>query len=312
MLSFRVLNSGQDVISRKPNGKAQPLVKGTTALEPRHAGPKMADAFPGAFSRATPIVYAHQPLIFGASLLRFHPIEAALVLAENLDYGKDGTRERFLSGYSILAGLVRGNPVESYKWLFEPCANHSLSIKVLSADDGLGDLLKLFSATRFGFTVITQGRLRAMVGISDVLQLYEEGTLDTDLKAKEVASKTITVNGKVPLQAALRTMFENKVRKLVLRGGRRMVSDREIISYVFSPRKLKLTRDSPRSLAQTKLDEVMPVEVEKVAGDTPLREVAVALPRASGNTVICERGVITPWDAVMKPWLTGHLLLRKR
>ena len=272
----------------------------------------MEDAFPGVFSRATPVVYAHQPLIFGASLLRFHPIEAALVLAEKLDYVKEGTRERFLSGYSILAGLARGKPAESYKWLFDTCANHALSLDVLPADERLECLLGLFNRTRFGFTVITQGGERAMVGLSDVLRLYEEGVLDTDVKAKEVASKTITVDGKVTLQAALRTMFENKVRKLVLRGGKTMVSDREIISYIFSPRKLKQTRDSPQSLAQTRVDEVLPVEVEKVAGDTPLREIALALPRASGNTVICERGVITPWDAVMKPWSTGHLLLSKR
>jgi len=282
-------------------------VKPSSSTKQRHTGPKIREVFPGAFSRATPIVHEQQPLLFGASLLRFHPIEAALVLTETFDHSNAGPREKFLSGYTILRGLVKRRPGESYEWLFEPCGRNAISIRTLSSVDRMGTLLNLFQQTRFGFTVITENHLKAMIGMSDVLRLYGEGAVATDLTAKEVASPAITVDAGTTLKAALGIMFERRVRKLVIKGRKGLVSDREIISYIFSPRKLKETRESPSSLARTRIGEAAQVEVDEVPGDKPLREVATDLLGANGNTVMCNGGVVTPWDVVIKPWAAGRL-----
>jgi len=282
-------------------------VKSNTPRRRRQAVPKIRDAFPGVFSRATPIVHEQQPLIFGASLLRFHPIEAALVLSQSFNDSSEGPREKFLGGYSILAGILKRRPGDSYKWLFEPCGKNAVSIRTLKSDESLGTLLDLFQETRFGFTVIKEKHLKAMVGMSDVLRLYGERRVDTKLTAKEVASPAIAVEPGTPLRTALGIMFEKRVRKLVIKGRRALVSDREIISYIFSPLKLKQTRESPGSLARTRIGDAVPVEVDEIPNNSPLHEVAAKLLAANGNTVMCGAGVVTPWDVVIKPWAAGRL-----
>jgi CBS domain-containing protein len=244
----------------------------------------------------------------GASLLRFHPIEAALMVSNVMKREKSES-QHFMGGYSILEGLIKKNPRGYYKWFFEPCGSHSLPIRTLKADQSLGDLLDLFKESGFGYAAIAEGGLRAMVGLTDMLRLYDDGTIKTDLVSKDVASRPFGVSAKTTLKTAIAQMFRRRVRKLVIGGRSAMVSDREVISFIFSPRQLEQTRKSPKSMLEAKVEEARPFEAEGVENLTPIRDVARRLLVSEGNTLFCERGLITPWDAVMKPWAMGRLVL---
>jgi CBS domain-containing protein len=231
------------------------------------------------------------------------------MVSHDLEFSK-GDLQPFLGGYSILEGLNKKNINDYYSWLFEPCGNHAATIRTVNEEQRLGELLDLFMETRFGFAAITDGPLRAMVGLSDMLQLFEDGTLRTDLVSKDVASKPLRVPAGTTLKAAIGRMFEKRVRKLVVDGGSSLVSDREIISFIFSPRQLAKTRKSPKSMLAGSLREVKRLEGESVEDRAPIKDVAHRLLGTEGNTLFCGQGIITPWDAVMKTWAMGHLTLR--
>jgi len=273
---------------------------------PGHA---IGKSIPDVFSRSTPVVPGDEPLVVGASLLRFHPIEAALLVSNDRKATGSTAKQRFIGGYSILAGLVKKDPREYYNWLYEPCVENSVAFRSLNSEDSLGDLLDLFKKTRFGFAAIAEGGLRALVGLTDMLRLYEDGTIKTELLSKDVASRPFRTSPDTTLKSAVGKMFQKRVRKLMIEGGNSLVSDREIISFIFSPRQLESTRKSPRRMLAASVDQAKPVAAEEVGNLTPLRDAARLLLRNEGNTLICEQGIVTPWDVVMKPWAMGRLVL---
>lgn len=62
----------------------------------RTEGPTLRALFSSTFSRSSPMVEADSPTVTAASWLRFHLIEAALVLMRNLEPMRMGTKHLFL------------------------------------------------------------------------------------------------------------------------------------------------------------------------------------------------------------------------
>jgi len=275
----------------------------------RKAGPSLGELFPRIFSRSSPLVEGSSPLVLAGSLLRFHPVEAAMVLTERAQPVRRDSRVAFLGGYSILANLLKVEPARSLKFLFEPCRRNAMILDTVKVDQDLPSLLRLFGETRFGFTTITHGRYFALLGLSDTISLYEQGAIGTGLLAREVASKPVTTGKDTTLRGALRLMFERRIRRLFLKGGDLFVSDREIISYLFSPRKLEATRDAPRTMLNDRMTEAGPISAERIRGDAPLKDASKVLSGTQGSVLMCEGGIISPWDLVMKPFLKGRLAI---
>ena len=50
------------------------------------------------FSRSSPMIEGSDPLLVGASLLRFHPVEAAMVLTDGARPVHTDSKDAFLSG----------------------------------------------------------------------------------------------------------------------------------------------------------------------------------------------------------------------
>jgi len=257
------------------------------------------------------MVEADSPTIIGASLLRFHPIEAALLLVRGLAPARENSKSLFVSGYSILAGLLKQNPRDYYKFMFEPCERSAVRSKSLSADHGIRDLLDLIKETRFGFTTVTDGNLWSLVGLSDLIQLYADGGIETDFLVKDVASPPISLPGGTSLKATIDKMFERRIRRVFVKETEALISDREIISFVFSPLRLKEARDSPSSMLEPKIEEAGPIDVEEVDDGMPVVDAARLMAQRPGITLLCGKGVITPWDLVMKPWNAGRLVVNE-
>lgn len=277
------------------------------AREVSIGSPTLEASFPYLFSRSQPVIDKNSPLVYAASLLRFHSAEAAMMLAEDARPMRIGLKVAFVGGYSILATLVRVSPEKSYSALFEPSGNSAVGVPPLKSVRDLGELLRSFEAARFGFAAVTRGDMFAMVGLSDVIGLYQAGTLGSDLTVREVASPAVRVGRQTSVREALRIMFDRRIRRLFLGRAHAFVSDREVVSSIFSPRRLTDIKRSPGTLLEGTLLDVGPVEAPEVEGDMPLKEAATHLVRSQGRALVCDAGVISPWDLVMKPFLAGHL-----
>jgi CBS domain-containing protein len=292
------------------------LLSSTTSPRSRY-GPRLGDAFPQIFSRSSPAVEKDSPTIYAASMIRFHPVDAAILLMDDgLQPFRVGRKGMFLGGYAILGNLMKQDPENYYRFLFEPCKKSAVPVEELNIKRSLKDLLDLFAESRFGFTIVTDPPLYAMLSLSDVLQLYQSGAIDSGLVAKDVAQKPVFTSGATTIRDALSVMFRRRIRRLFIeesilgRGrGSAFVSDREVISFIFSPRSLEESRESPESMLDAKMGEVGPIDAEQVDDDSPLSEVAKYLTRSQGNCVVCTKGLISPWDVVMKPYLGGRLSL---
>jgi len=270
---------------------------------------KLGKLFQYVFSRTTPVVEADSPTMVGASLLRFHPVDAALLLIKDLKPARVNSRCLFVSGHSVLAGLVKRNPGDYYKLMFEPCSRSVVGIESLSIDHNLRDLLNLIKETRFGFTTVADGEVVSLVGLLDVVRLYTNGDMETDTVVEDVASPPFYSPRGATLKTAIDKMFERRIRRVFIDGTRAFVSDRELISFIFSPRRLEDARNSPNSVLEPGIEEVGPIDAEEVDDAMPVRDAARLIAQKPGTTLLCGKGVVTPWDLVIKPWTIGRLVL---
>ena len=295
--------------------------------------PRLKQVFPDILSITSPIVEASTFTLTAASLLRAHHVAslqvvekgkqaqgemtrtssiAAIQVTERLEPAHSGEDYLFVSGYSILSNLVKKEPGEYYSYLFEPCKSDAIGVGSISVNQDLRDLLELFRNTRFGFACFQDGGLFTQVNLLDVMQLYVDGRIETDLRVKDVASTPYSLPGDTKVKDALDEMFSRRTRTVFIRGTKTLVSDREVISFIFSPRWLGKTRDSPRELLDCTIAEVGLIEPEPIEGDTPIRNAARLVAPKHGNSFLCEQGIVTPWDLVMKPWNMGRLVLSGR
>ena len=277
------------------------------AREVSIGSPTLEQAFPTLFSRSQPAIDRKSPLIYAASLLRFHSVEAAMILMDGMRPMRMGAKIAFLAGYALLTTLLKSTPDQSYRALFESTDRCPTPVQPLRSTRDIRDLLLVFQESKFGFTAVSKGDMHAMVGLSDVVGLYKEGVLGSSLTVRDVASPVVTVDKHTSVREALKLMFDRRIRRVFIKGTDAFVSDREIVSRIFSPRRLKEIKHSPRSLLEGTLLEVGPVEPTVVDGGMPVKEAAQLVVRSQGGALVCDAGVVSPWDTVMKPFAMGRL-----
>lgn len=278
-------------------------------LESALGGPTIGKAFPSLFTRSSPVVERDSSLFMVASLLRFHWAEAALILVDRTRPVRVGGKVAFVAGHRVLKSLFDAPPRDRYSDMFKPSEANAVLMPPLESTRTLRDLLQVFHLERYGFTAVTSGSMFCMVGLSGVLGLFEDGTLDTGICAEDVATQPVSVPKDATLGEALGLMLRERIRRVFIGETKAYISDREVIGYLFSPRKLQEVKRAPAKMFEDRVVEVGPVDPEDVDPHLPLRECAKLMARSQGGTLCCPRGVISPWDIVMKPFASGDLLV---
>lgn len=267
---------------------------------------KIVEALPGIFSRTYPVLEPGTELLLAASLLRFHQIDAVPI-----DF-KAGQKKHFaVLGYSCLANLLKTDPSWYKSFLEQPCERAAQEVATVAADDELGNLLKTFAKTEFGFAWVEgEFEVGALVSLRDVLGLYEYGTLTTPVKVDEVASPIYSMSSDATIREALAQMFSHRFRRVFLdKGKERVITDRKIISYVFSATRLEEVANSSKDLLDSHLKEIEAMKPKMIKGNPKLKEAAGAMKSEVEECLVTEKGVVTPWDVVMKPWKMGKLTI---
>jgi hypothetical protein len=257
---------------------------------------KIGEALPQVFSRASPVLDPGTQMLLAVSLLRFHQIDA-------LPIGFKPRQEKRLAvfGYSCLKKLLETDPENYGKFLELPCEKASQELSTIPMTKDVKALLRIFQRTKFGFAWVESEKLGGFASLRDLVGLYVRGLITTDLTIGQVASPIFSLPADTKIKAVLREMFKRKFRRVFIEGKKAMVSDRRMIGYIFSTGRLEATAKNPASLLEIRLGEMESTQPYFVKENTGIMEAASIAGKLVEECIVCEKGVVTPWDLVMKP-----------
>lgn len=269
---------------------------------------RIRDALPGIFHKAYPVLDPNAQVLPVMSLLRFHEIDALPVYSEDARLGK--TVRRAVYGFYSLRRLMALKPGEFSRFLTQPCGATSERLSTISAGRSLTSLLGVFAKTRFGFARVEDGaNVGALAGLRDVLPLYEAGAVETGLSVEDVGSPIVSVERDATLREALETMFAKRHRRVFVSGKKQgFISDREIIAKVFSPGVLSDMAQGDGDVLGIRVSDIEETTAAPVEKGTSVKAAARLLrEEVAGQCLVSKGMVVTPWDVVMKPWISGEL-----
>jgi len=252
------------------------------------------------FKRAMPSITADSSILVAGSVLGIHGIDALTIMRKGVNTGE------IVGGRNILTGLLQAFPRNLRAYIMSKCSSISTRLPVVRYDAPLPDLLSRFIATKFGLAFVHKTE-SALISLSDLLQLYDKGLIDSDLTCKDVASAPFRLRDDAPFKEALEEMIRRQIRRVFVNDDNAFISDRTAINYIFSPEGIKILRDE---LYTTSIHEIGMMEATQVKGNLPLKEAARLLLRDKGNCLLSETGLITPWDCVVKPFQMNALSIR--
>jgi CBS domain-containing protein len=264
---------------------------------------KIQEALPHIFKRTYPIIERGTEILLAASLLRFHQIDA-------IPIGLERRQKKHLAvvGYSCLANLMKIEPSNYPRFLQEPCEKSAQELSVVRADAEIEDLFELFDRTKFGFAWVEgEFELGALVSLRDLLGLYGNGILSTALSVDQVASTIFSMPSDSTIRSVLAEMFNHKFRRIFV--GNKVVTDRRIIGYLFSGSRIEILEESKDPLSAP-VGELEMMKPRQISSKTKLKEAAAKMESEIEECLISESGLITPWDAIMKPWKMNELEIK--
>lgn len=239
-------------------------------------------------------------------LLRMKDVDAVPIFP----MARRGARAVF--GFSALLHLMKLGPKGFADFVRGPCEAASDELSLLGLEDDLEALLEAFEARRLGFALVRdprQAKKAGLASLADVLSLYGRGGIRSDLTVEDVGTRIFSMPSGSSIRDALQQMFRHRYRRVFLSGESTYVSDRGILGYLFSPSILEeLGTDEtldPLSKPIGEVEKSTPATIDPRKG---LKLAALKLKEERGGCLVTDdHRVVTPWDVVMKPWLSGEL-----
>jgi CBS domain-containing protein len=270
------------------------------------------DALPHVFKRPLQKVEAGTSIFVAGTLLDIPRRDIFVITSVRGTNVRLFSRNRtFLAfgGYGLLGALLRTDPKDYYKFLFERIERASLPIRCVDADSELSRVFEVMSETELGWLLVREDERYAIVSLADLLPLYAKNTLATDLHLGDVATAQVfSMAAGTRLDDALRELIGRRIRRVFLSGTSKFVSDREILEHIFSLERLQVVRESPKKMLRSRLAEVGPASATRADADLQVTKMARTFDATSGaHCYLTGKGLVTPWDLVMKPWIMGGL-----
>jgi CBS domain-containing protein len=278
-------------------------------------GVALSDLFADLYRMPRPLTTPEVPVIVAASMLSIYdsPMLPIVKVGESPTVEKEGVKLfQAIGSQPILRLLTECEPSDYYKILWNSCTTTSIWIGSLGYIDNLDRLLRTFELTGFGDARVDSPlHPPALITLNEVASLYARGRLKCSTPVKEVASRAISTDPDTMLIEAMRTMCERRVRRLFLQGKKgEFISDRAILAFLFSPRGLKVARDSPRVWTDMKVSDIHTMKAHVVSPEATVEDVGSIVERGR-DVFMFPDGVslLSRWDLVMKPWKAGQLRL---
>ena len=277
---------------------------------------RLSNLFPELFSIARPITTSDVPVIVAASMLSIYDSPILPIIREGTaPAGKENNEAKLfqaIGSLPIVRMVLEIQPSEYYKALWQPCTTRSIWIGSLGFQDTLEDLLRIYEATGFGDArVEAPTPPNTLITLSEVVSLFGLRKLRCSAEVNKVASRIVQVDPDALLLDALRSMSENRIRRLFLRGRQgEFISDRSVLGYLLSPKALKIVRDAPESWLDVKVSAIQSVKADVISANAKVEDVGSMVSPGRDVFVLSDGfHLLSKWDLVMKPWKMGLLNL---
>ena len=272
--------------------------------------------FPKIFSRYTPLLDGRASILEAARVLTALQVSAVIVL--NKSAVKDRVQYKTLIGYSILSKLPTKRGMFS-RFLASRSWDIAQKVRVVKENDTIESVVGAIQESHLGIVLVSgksgPSQVLTTVELRDFVRLYRDaGNMPkTKLKIGNLASSPVlSLKNGSALQDMLKTMLKCRVRKIFLPGTKSLVSDRDILSYITSPRIIERMNDSPETVFKTPASELPSSRPPVVDSKMSITQAVQLMNPDTGDCLICDRGLVTFWDIVIKLELsrkrTGLLL----
>jgi len=266
---------------------------------------KIEEALPEVFKRSYPVVQPTTEMILALSLLRFHQIDALPI-----EFKASEKRRLAVFGYSCLSKLLDTEPKDYGNYLKLPARKAALELSTIEKNEDISALLQVFQKTKFGFAWVESEKLGGFAGLRDLLGLYDDGTIQTKLRLADLASPIFSLPKETEVRTVISEMFARRIRRIFVKGGDSIVTDRRIIGHLFSSSRLEAAAKKPKGLLDVSLGE-LPALTPQIVKDTMTAKKAAKLMSCQAEEcLVCEKGIVTPWDLIMKPLARGDLTIK--
>ena len=286
----------------------------------------LENALPNVFARSIPKIQPESSVSNAISILL--SVEGSVLPIESpanqtMDQSTEQrSHARAISGYSIISRLVETDPKDYEGFLSAPCRRVALTIGTVSYErDDIQSLLHVFESSTFGYASVessssSRSKMGGIILIRDLLPLFNEGILKSDLVVSDVAtSQVFGMPRDSSVKSILKEMLNRKFRRVLMKRGEKseLVTEKEIMRYLFGEGKGRYDSSRLEELMKGKLDgeEASFLSVARVHGGAPLREAANVISKSKGHCALSDAGIITPWDLIIKPWRLGQLSISK-
>jgi len=274
------------------------------------------EAAPRVFSREIPTVESGTLIVVAGTLLdipRRDILLTANTVEDRFEYVMKSGRWMAFGGYPVLERILTTAPASFYKYIYLPCESASLFLDALGPESDLVDVLETFNRTKFGYALVKAADSFGLITLTDLLPMYGD-VLDTDLRIADLAEPVVSLPNETSLTDAVHELFKRRIRRICISGTNSFVSDREILSFIFSPERLSFSKEFPEKMLEATLGDVGSLEAIESSPDVGAKEASAIIKPGSGACLTIDHGrsVVTPWDLVMKPFLLRHLKIGGR
>jgi CBS domain-containing protein len=264
----------------------------------------VSEAFPKIFSRYAPVLDGGARLREAVRILT-SPQVSAVIVSEKDKSKNNESRYSAIAGYHILSKLLT-EELSFSKMLDRPCTFAALPIKVLNEGEPVEAVLKAIAESRLGVVLISRSigssEVLTTVELRDFIRMHKMGgqLREGDLKIGDLASSPVlSVRREDTLRQVLRVMLKHKKRKVLLYETRTVISDRDILNFLISSNNHELIKEQ-EELLEVKASQLPSSFPPFVDSEMNVNEAARLMNPDDGDCLICDKGLVTFWDLVVK------------
>ncbi|MDG6994561.1 MAG: CBS domain-containing protein [Nitrososphaerota archaeon] len=267
--------------------------------------------FPNIMSVPRIVASGESPLISVGTTLHVSDAQLLPVETKPLKIDRKTGVEMYgaVGGFGVLEKIMNTSVKHRDKLLLTPCKEAISWIGSVGLNDTLNTLLDVFETTRFGSARVYKENVHTLIGLDDVLSLYRENKIYCDMTASEVGSRIVSIPPSYTLSKTIALMFERRIRRVFVGGrGGRYISDRLILSFLFTPERIGIAGRRPEDWLKATISEIGAKTAIKIKDKTSVSRAASLIGTESDDCLISDNGkVISRWDLVMKPYAQHRL-----
>ncbi len=261
--------------------------------------------------RRVEVIAPDQPIIVVGALLANFGVDA--VVLKEIEPLTARQAIRFVSGEDVLKSFVI-NPGSLWPYLMKAAVSDlARNLSYVQAENSLGEALEAMERQRFG-TVVVINRNGEFVGVLTIymvmrfmLERAEIRAILRKIRVRDIVRPypPITVSPEETLNYAINKMLNSQVRRLVVEGHWKILSDRGIIRFLMSnAASLESLRDQSYSLLEAPIASLSS-HLERPAASSYEDSLEEVLEKVLASEALCalvggNERIVTPWDLTVR------------